>query len=408
MGDEPQFVEKVKDDLMCPICHMLLQDPQQTNCGHEFCRKCVRPLMRGGTLTCPICRAGSIQNQIFDDKRLKREIMDLKINCDQSGKGCKWTGELRQREKHNDDCGYVTKPCVNNCGQFVMRKDMENHRSKDCDMKIVSCEHCKAESKFALLKLHYLECKKYPVQCVHKCGMTVAKEDMKKHTSLQGTCPNSPLDCEFRDIGCDFRGKRQQLNKHIETGSPRHFRLVLAEMRGIKRKLTVVEKELSEESEQRKLVMPPGQFIYMWKIDKWQQKVDKEEEEENFLKSNAFYVDPGYHMFIKAYPCSQALSSDGDHLGLFLCPTTGDFDAHMNWPFSKSFTLTVVDQQRNGQNISNTASPPFESRSAAGGHSFAGPNSNGWGCLLFTTHEKLKTRCYIKDDAVLMKLSVQL
>ena len=198
---------------------------------------------------------------------------------------------------------------------------------------------------------------------------------MKERTSLQGTCPNSPLHCEFHEVGCKFTGKRQHLNKHIATG---HIHLVLAEMRGIKRKLADVQKELSEESEQRKLVMPTGQFVYMWKIDKWQQKVDNVENE-MCLKSNSFYVDPGYHMFIRAYPCSQHTSSDrGDKgLGLFLSPTTGDFDAHVVWPFSKSFTLSVVDQQPGGQ---DSTSPPFQ------GVGFASPTSNGLGWKCFITH----------------------
>ena len=407
MGDEPQFVEKVSDDLMCPICLTLLQEPQQTNCGHEFCRECVRPLMRGGTLTCPICRARSLPNQIFDDKRLKREIMDLKINCDQSGKGCKWGGELRQREQHNDQCGYVSKPCVNECGQVVMSKDMGNHKTKDCRLRIAACEHCGARIKYELLRPHHLlECRKYPVHCTYKCGMVVAREGMKEHTSLQGTCPNSPLHCEFHEVGCKFTGKRQHLNKHIETSATGHIHLVLAEMRGIKRKLADVEKELSEESEQRKLVMPTGQFVYIWKIDKWQQKVDNAKEE-RLLESNAFYIDPGYHMFIKAYPCSLHTSSDlgGNELGLFLSPTTGDFDAHVDWPFCKSFTLSVVDQQLGGQDISISTSPHSQDQRNL---YCASPTSSGLGWKSFGTHEKLKTRCYIKDDAVLIKLSVKL
>ena len=155
-------------------------------------------------------------------------------------------------------------------------------------------------------------------------------------------------------------------------------------MRGIKCKLADVERELSDESEQRKLVMPTGQFVYMWKIDKWQQKVDNAKEG-CLLESNAFYVDPGCHMVIKACPCGKR-ASNNHHLVLFLCPTTGDFDARVDWPFSKAFTLSVVDQQldAHAQGISVTASPPFK------GLLVAGPTSKGLGVQRFTTHEKLK------------------
>ena len=388
MEDEPHFVEKVSDDLMCPICHMLLREPQQTDCGHEFCRDCVRPLMRDDKLTCPICRAESLPNQIFDDKRLKREIMGLKINCDQNDKGCKWSGELRQREKHNGECGYVTEPCVDNCGHVVMRKEMKDHKNRHCPLRIVVCKYCKTESRVSSLVQHYTKCEKYPMPCVHRCGMKVAREKMEEHTSLEGTCPNSPLDCEFYDVGCEFQGKRVELRKHIETSSTSHCRLLLAEMRDIRQKL-------SEEREQRKLAMPTGQFIYMWKIYDWQQKVD----DKKWFGSSVFYVDPGYHMFILAFPCNEDGSSN--HLSLFLRPVNGDFDSQLNWPYTKSFTLSVVDQQLDGQNISKASSPLLRS-------GFSDPDDGGDGWSQFATHEELKTRCYIKDDAVLIKLSVKL
>ena len=389
MEVEPEFVEKVSDDLVCPVCRTLLQEPQQTDCGHDFCRDCVRHLMKDGKLTCPVCRAESLSNQIFDDKRLKREIMGLRINCDQNGRGCTWSGELRQREKHSGECGYVTEPCVNECGQVVMRKEMKDHKDSYCPLRIAVCGYCKDETRLSLLLQHYTECGKYPVPCMYRCGVKVAREDMEEHTSLEGTCPNSPLDCEFYDVGCKFKGTRHELNKHIETSSTSHCRLLLAEMRDIRQKLFV-------ESEQRKLAMPTGQFIYMWKIDDWQHEVDTEKE---MLQSSLFSVDPGYHMAIVAYPCGD--DDSDNHLSLFLCPAIGDFDSELNWPFAKSFTLSVVDQQLDGQNISKTSGPLLR-------FGFDGPNDIGYGWSSFATHEELKTRCYIKDDAVLIKLSVQL
>ena len=156
--------------------------------------------------------------------------MDLKINCDQSEKGCKWSGELRQREQHNDECGYVSKPCINECRQVVMRKDMENHKARDCPLRIAACEHYGAEMKYVLLR-HYLECRKYPVHRAYECGMVVAREGMEEHTSLQGTCPNSSLHCESHEVGCEFKLKENDISstnilKPIQQAM--HIHLVLA------------------------------------------------------------------------------------------------------------------------------------------------------------------------------------
>jgi hypothetical protein len=41
--------------LQCPICYDLLADATETNCGHCFCRSCLKKSILV-TLDCPICR----------------------------------------------------------------------------------------------------------------------------------------------------------------------------------------------------------------------------------------------------------------------------------------------------------------------------------------------------------------
>jgi TNF receptor-associated factor 4 len=269
-----------------------------------------------------------------------------------------------------------------------------------------------------MLTQHYVECPKYPVDCEYDCGEVVAREEMEEHISLQGTCLNCPLECEFHDIGCEFRGRRQELCRHVQTNSTGHIHLVLTEMQGMKhkmqemkRKLDYMERELSDESKQRKLGMPPGQFIYTWKIDNWQQRVDNSEVN-NLITSRPFYVDPGYRMVIKAYLGGQRdehFVSDIGVIGLYLCLDCS-LDDQVNRPFSRSFTLAVVDQQLDGQDISKTASSRSASRYIAGPTSSrAGwPSSRGAGWASFASYEQLHTRHYVKEDTVIIRLSVKL
>jgi len=48
------------DSVMCSICYEDQTDVFSTNCGHEFCRCCIRKWrnMHPENPTCPICRAG--------------------------------------------------------------------------------------------------------------------------------------------------------------------------------------------------------------------------------------------------------------------------------------------------------------------------------------------------------------
>ena len=41
-GCDDEFVDKVEDDLICPICQLPLKEAVQTrSCGHRFCRICI-------------------------------------------------------------------------------------------------------------------------------------------------------------------------------------------------------------------------------------------------------------------------------------------------------------------------------------------------------------------------------
>ena len=65
-----------------------------------------------------------------------------------------------------------------------------------------------------------------------------------------------------------------------------------------------------------------------------------------------------------------------------------------------------MDQLLEGQNISQSASFPLQNM--LDNHGLTGPTGAGFGWPQFTSHQKLRTRCYVKDDAVLIKLSVTL
>ena len=52
--------------------------------------------------------------------------------CDKCEEGCSWQGELRQRDEHNQECGYVVEACSNDCGEMIMRKDMDYHKQNEC------------------------------------------------------------------------------------------------------------------------------------------------------------------------------------------------------------------------------------------------------------------------------------
>ena len=63
----------------CPICHLAAREPMLTKCGHQFCQECLRPLIRDGNVTCPVCMEELKESEMFLNNMTKHEILSLKI-----------------------------------------------------------------------------------------------------------------------------------------------------------------------------------------------------------------------------------------------------------------------------------------------------------------------------------------
>ncbi|XP_062518899.1 TNF receptor-associated factor 5-like [Corticium candelabrum] len=245
-GFDEVFVEPLSERLTCPICHVAFREPVLTRCGHHFCNSCLTPCLQQSA-SCPVCRMELKASNIFPNNAMKREILDLTIKCCLHEKGCAWTGELRNGETHDRECQFVDVVCENECEQLIMRKDEEDHVANHCLYRMVSCQHCDLKMKQLVIDDHYKECDQYPIDCTYKCGMMVQRCKMEDHIGRQGTCPNSLLDCDFEDNGCQFRGNRHDLCKHIENNIGLHFSLIASALKETNKKSAASEHQLKLE-----------------------------------------------------------------------------------------------------------------------------------------------------------------
>ncbi|XP_062518811.1 TNF receptor-associated factor 4-like [Corticium candelabrum] len=369
----------------------------------------------------------------FHDHALiqKREILGLNIKYCLHKKGCGWTSEVRHDKIHDKGCQYAVDVRVNGCDQLSMRNDMDEQVT---NQRVISCAYCNLKLE-RVVQDHYKECDKYPLDCIYKCGMMVQRCQMEYHIGMQGTCPKSLLDCEFKDSGCPFRGRRGDLHKHIADNVVLHLSLIANTLRETREKsadtifqlnrelkiakdelkvtrdelekttskLTETTVQLSEEIH-RSLYFSleiPKTFLFTWTIANWHEKMKPSKGKDGLEKINSsrFYVYPGYHLYMVAYP-------NGNHpeyrecLSIFLYAGKGDFDKTVRWPFPFSFDIDLVDQQVGGMNICRKLSPPC--RDAL----MSSTCSKGCGYRNFASHQQLKSRCYIRDDTICISLSV--
>ena len=124
------------------------------------------------------------------------------------------------------------------------------------------------------------------------------------------------------------------------------------------------------------------------------------------IESEPFFTSHGYKMKLWVY-LNEAPSGYAGYMGVFIILMKSDRDADLPWPFTKRLTFILVDQQDDlsqRQNIEKGFVPE-------GQDEFKRPRqreNKGYGYQNFVKHSTLRTRQYMRDDAVYMKILLDL
>nr|XP_029520857.1 E3 ubiquitin-protein ligase NRDP1-like isoform X1 [Oncorhynchus nerka]XP_029520858.1 E3 ubiquitin-protein ligase NRDP1-like isoform X1 [Oncorhynchus nerka] len=129
--DVTRFQGEVDEDLLCPICSMVLEEPVQApHCEHAFCNACITQWFNQQQI-CPVDRSVVTLAHLRPVPRIMRNMLSkLQIACDNAGFGCPATLRLDQLQSHLKDCEHNPKRPVNceeGCGLEMPKDEMCNH-----------------------------------------------------------------------------------------------------------------------------------------------------------------------------------------------------------------------------------------------------------------------------------------
>ncbi len=146
---------------------------------------------------------------------------------------------------------------------------------------------------------------------------------------------------------------------------------------------------------------------YTWKIANFTRKLAQAKSNNDCgdIESEPFFSSYGYKMKLQVN-LNEGPQGRSGYMGVYLCLMKSDRDAILSWPFRKSYTLILVDQQHDlsqRQNIEQTIVPDGEKE-------FKRPRQHeniGFGEPCFVKHSTLRTRQYIgRDHAVYIKVII--
>ena len=228
---------KVGGELLCVLCKKLLRKPVQTLCGHRCCASCVKEWKKDGeSFDCP--EDGELVTEIFPDRFVEREVLNLKVQCSNLQAGCKWTGLVRDFEAHVSTCPFVLINCPNEGCQVSMARDSLNRHAKDeCQYRKIKCPLCMETITSKEKEKHQeQECLHSNVDCT-RCGRQVKRTQFISHQEMD--CEQTINSCPFSKVGCAATRpmKKQDRRKHMDKALNNHVTYLLMSLMEIQSKV---------------------------------------------------------------------------------------------------------------------------------------------------------------------------
>ena len=128
--DIERFIDSVDEELICPICESVLENPLQIiECEHVFCSDCITKWIQTGNQTCP-CDRKTIQKDDLRSPRFVIKFLEkLQIKCDFAPQGCVSIVKLEHLSQHCKQCKFNpnNKATNSNSGMSVRKKEFINH-----------------------------------------------------------------------------------------------------------------------------------------------------------------------------------------------------------------------------------------------------------------------------------------
>jgi E3 ubiquitin-protein ligase NRDP1 len=145
--DVNRFEGDVDEELICPICSFILEDPVQApECEHAFCHMCINQWLNHQSI-CPIDRAPILAQDLKPVPRILKNLLSkLKLKCDYADYGCNLILRLENLNTHLQECDFNPKKpiiCALGCNILIAKDEFKSHNCIKELRKIVDDQQSK-------------------------------------------------------------------------------------------------------------------------------------------------------------------------------------------------------------------------------------------------------------------------
>lgn len=212
----------IASQFICVLCKGICFDPIDIPDNDSFiCQKCFN-IYKADHTTYPQSNTLIGNQPLFPIQALVKIIFNLKVQCKNRNKGCEWQGNVSAIQEHiNINCDHQDVACSNDgCNEILSRQKLKEHLL-NCDYRNESCKDCNLILPFNKLEQHSMICPKLKIKCSQGCGITIERENERKH--IEDNCDKTEIECPFKELGCGLKMLRGELNEHLRKENSKHL-----------------------------------------------------------------------------------------------------------------------------------------------------------------------------------------
>lgn len=248
-GVHLSFNKKLRPELICCVCDAVTQNGLKDGKGHIYCQECIGVHTDNcNQFTCSVC---GCQMHIKDMSSSEKEWDTLKkMNsaCPNEDKMCPFKGTLQVVLQHYKTCDYQGKVMCSLCNTLQDRKTVGDHMKESCPRRVVECVFCYGDVDWCDKRNHERSCRQRPATCEH------CRKNFKTFSELEDNhysqCPELPVNCAFKELGCKFQAARREVIQHEKQ--VKHTELLVQEVCHMKNENKTLRQSLQQQEKEYK------------------------------------------------------------------------------------------------------------------------------------------------------------
>ena len=166
--------QTVVQTLRDPICQNIpnifcRESPAECkSCSQIYCSHCIQTIIQNDA-KCPKCNEYLAVRKT--NRYLRVIISKMSMRCHFQADGCPEAHPFEALIDHEQNCGYVSVKCPNECGELILKKFLKEHTDYECPKELTKCKY-----QYCTLKLPKEQIIEHEPLCEHRFGSAVVED----------------------------------------------------------------------------------------------------------------------------------------------------------------------------------------------------------------------------------------